>query len=112
MTAHKNPLRNWTCPLHRAMQIEIGRQMRSDYELPRELPRELATSLNKLLALPSAEAEEAEPRYRARKLLQRAMACENAAGRAANEGIKEIYLDLAGQYRNLARQHELVFATK
>jgi hypothetical protein len=31
---------------------EIGRQMRSEYELPRELPNELSALLNNLLALP------------------------------------------------------------
>jgi hypothetical protein len=38
----------------------------------------------------------------------RAIACEEAAGRALNEGIKEIYLDLAAQWRDLARQDELL----
>jgi hypothetical protein len=82
------------------MQTEIGRPMRSEYDLPRELPKELATSLDRLLALPRAAAAEVEPRHRTRKLLQRAMACEEAAGTALNENIKEIYLDLAAQWRD------------
>jgi hypothetical protein len=41
---------------------------------------------------------------RRRRLLLRAIACEEAAGKALNEGIKEIYLDLAAQWRDLALQ--------
>ena len=40
---------------------------------------------------------------RRRRLLLRAIACEESAGKALNEGIKEIYLDLAAQWRDLAR---------
>jgi len=39
--------------------------------------------------------------------LQRAMACEVASGKALDEGIKEIYLDLAAQWRDLAHQNAL-----
>jgi hypothetical protein len=92
------------------MQTEIGRQMRSEYELPRELPNELSALLNKLLALPATAAAEPGSQDRRRKLLQRAMACEEAAGKVLNEGVKEIYLDLAAQWRDLARQHEFLLA--
>ena len=109
MTARRNSLHKWNCLLHRAMQTEIGRQMRAEYELPQELPNELSALLNKLLA-PTAAASEPGSQDRRRKLLQRAMACEEAAGKVLNESLKEIYLDLAAQWRDLARQHELLLA--
>jgi hypothetical protein len=104
------------------MQAEIGRQLRSEYELPQELPPELDRSLARLdksLSLARAAPPEVRSRFyvaadRRRKRLRRAMACEEAAGKALNEGIKEIYLDLAAQWRDLARQDEFltVGATK
>jgi hypothetical protein len=98
------------------MQTEIGRQLRSEYEPPRELSPELARSLARLdksLALARASSPEVRSRFyvgadRRRRLLLRAIACEETAGRALNEGIKEIYLDLAVQWRDLARQDELL----
>jgi hypothetical protein len=104
------------------MQTEIGRQLRSEYELPQELSPELARSLaclDKSLSFARAEPPKVRSRFyvaadRRSKRLQRAMACEEAAGKALNEGIKETYLDLAAQWRDLARQDELltVGATK
>jgi hypothetical protein len=116
MTARRNALVRWTAVLHRAMQIEIGRQMRSEYELPQELPAELAGTLARLDKSPTfAGAASSEARSqlymgedRRRRPLLRAIACEESAGKALNEGIKEIYLDLAAQWRDLARQDELL----
>jgi hypothetical protein len=97
------------------MQTEIGRQLRSEYDLPQELSTELARSvarLDKSLAFTRAAPSEVRSRFykgedHRRRLLIRAMACEVAAGKALNEGIKEIYLD-AAQWRDLARQDELL----
>jgi len=116
MTARRNALLRWTSVLHRAMQIEIGRQMRSEYDLPQELPAELASTLARLdksSTLAGAASSEARSLLyigedRRRRLLLRAIACEESAGKALNEGIKEIYLDLAAQWRDLARQDELL----
>jgi len=115
VTARKTALVRWTSELHRAMQTEIGRQLRSEYELPQELSTELARSvarLDKSLALARAALPVRSRFYkredRRQRLLLRAMACEVAAGKALNEGIKEIYLDLAAQWRDLARQDELL----
>lgn len=99
------------------MQTEIGRQLRAEYELPQELSTELASSLARLdksLAFAGAAPPEVRLRFykcedRRRRLLLRAIACEETARRALNEGIKEIYLDLAAQWRDLARQDELLF---
>ena len=98
------------------MQTEIGQQLRSEYELPQELSPELARSLAQLeksLSFARAAPPEVRSRLyvaadRRRKRLQRALACEEAAGRALNQGIKEIYLDLAAQWRDLAHQDELL----
>ena len=100
------------------MQTEIGRQLRSEYELPQEPSPELARSLARLdKSLSFARARAAPPEVRSRfyvavdrrrKRLQRAMACEEAAGKALNQGIKEVYLDLAAQWRDLAREDELL----
>ncbi len=114
MTARKPALVKWTSEVHRAMQTEIGRELRSEFEPPRQLSTELARSLvrlDKSLASERTELPEVRSRShfvetRRHRLLQRAMACEEAAGRALNEGIKEIYLDLAAQWRDLARQDE------
>ena len=116
MTARRNALLRWTSVLHRAMQIEIGRQMRSEYDLPQDLPAELASTLARLdKSSTFAGAASSEARSllyigedRRRRLLLRAIACEESAGKALNEGIKEIYLDLAAQWRDLARQDELL----
>ena len=116
MTARRNALLRWTSVLHRAMQIEIGRQMRSEYDLPQELPAELASTLARLdKSSTFAGAASSEARSllyigedRRRRLLLRAIACEESAGKALNEGIKEIYLDLAAQWRDLTRQDELL----
>ena len=122
MTARKAALVRWASELHRAMQAEIGRQLGSEYELLQELSPELARSLAQLdksvTFARAAPSEVRSPLYvgaaRSRKRLQRALACEDAAGKALNQGIKEIYLDLAAQWRDLARQDELltVGATK
>jgi hypothetical protein len=98
------------------MQTEIGRQLRSEYDPPQELSTGLARSsarLDKSLALARVAPPEVRSRFytvenRRRRLLMRAIACEEAAGRALNEGIKEIYLDLAAQWRDLARQDEIL----
>ena len=112
VTARKNPLHRWNSPLHRAMQTEIGRQMLSEYELPHELPARLAGCVKRLELAAAAEAK--SPSYmgkdRRQNFLQRAMACEVASGKALDEGIKEIYLDLAAQWRDLAHQNELFLA--
>jgi hypothetical protein len=44
---------------------------------------------------------------RARDYLTRAMACERMAGIVMDEAIQAIYLDLAAQWRDMARQGEL-----
>ena len=98
------------------MQTEIGQQLRSEYELPEEPSPELARSLARLdksLSFARAVPPEVRLRFyiaadRRRKRLQRAMACEEAAGKALNEGIKEVYLDLAAQWRDLERQDQLL----
>ena len=116
MTARRNAALRWTSGLHQAMQNEIGRQLRSEFDLPQELSTELARSLARLdksLALARAAPPELRSRFfrgehRRRRLLLRAIACEEAAGRALNEGIKEIYLDLAAQWRDLAGREELL----
>ena len=94
------------------MQAEIGRQLRSEYEAPQELSTDLASSLARM-DNPQVAPSEVRSRFcvgadRRRKRLQRALACEEAAGRALNQGIKEIYLDLAAQWRDLAHQDELL----
>jgi hypothetical protein len=99
-----------------ASSDEIGQQLRSECELPQELSPEMARSLTRLdksLIFARAAPPEVRSRFyvaadRRRKRLQRAMACEEAAGRALNQGIKEIYLDLAAQWRDLAREDELL----
>ena len=109
MTARKTALVRWTSELHRAMQTEIGQQLRSEYELPQELSPELARSLARLdksLSFARAAPPEVRLRFyiaadRRRKRLQRAMACEEAAGKALNQGIKEVYLDLAAQWGSI-----------
>ncbi len=114
MTARKPDLVKWTSELRHAMQTEIGRQLRSEFEPPRQLSTELARSLVRLdKSRASARVGLSEARSRSHfvetrryRLLPRAMACEEAAGRALNDGIKEIYLDLAAQWRDLARQDE------
>ena len=113
MTARRNALLRWTSVLHRAMLTEIGWQLRSEYELPQELPAELAgalTRLDKSLTFAGAASSEVRSRFYMgedrRRFLRRAIACEETAGKALNEGIKEIYLDLAAQWRDLARQDE------
>ena len=112
MTARRNALLRWTSVLHRAMLTEIGWQLRSEYELPQELPAELAgalTRLDKSLTFAGAASSEVRSHMgedRRRRFLRRAIACEETAGKALNEGIKEIYLDLAAQWRDLARQDE------
>ena len=116
MTARNNALVRWTSVLHGAMQTEIGRQLRLEYEPPRELSTEIARSLARLdksLAFARAAPAGVRSRFykrecRRQRLLLRAIACEEAAGRALNEGIKEIYLDLAAQWPDLASQHELL----
>ena len=94
------------------MQAEIGRQLRSEYEAPQELSTDLASSLarmdNPQVAPPEVRSRFCVGADRGRKRLQRALACEEAAGRALNQGIKEIYLDLAAQLRDLAHQDELL----
>jgi hypothetical protein len=103
------------------MQTEIGRQLRSQFELPQQVSPELArclARLDKSLALaPAALAPVASPEVasrffrggdRRRRHLLRAIACEESAGKALNEGIKEIYLDLAAQWRDLAHRDELL----
>ena len=42
VTARKTALVRRTSELHRAMQAEIGRQLRSEYEAPQELSTDLA----------------------------------------------------------------------
>jgi hypothetical protein len=113
MTARTQAVRRWTTMLHRAMQTEIGRELRSEFDPPQELSTELARSLarwDKSLALARSARPEIKSRFfnedRRRRLVLRAMACEEAAGKALNEGIKEIYLELAAQWRDLARQDE------
>jgi hypothetical protein len=116
MTARKNASIRWTSLLHRAMQNEIGQQLRSEFDAPQDTPTELARPLaqldKSLVAQAAAPPEVRSPSYqgenRRRRLLLRAMACENAAGKALNEGIREIYLDLAAQWRDLAGQEELL----
>jgi hypothetical protein len=98
------------------MQTEIGWQLRSEFELPQQVSPELArclARLDKSLALARAAPPEVASRFfrggdRRRRLLLRAIACEESAGKALNEGIKEIYLDLAAQWRDLARRDELL----
>jgi len=98
VTARKNALVRWTSVLHHSMQTEIGRQLRAEYELPQELSTELASSLARLdksLAFAGAAPPEVRLRFykcedRRRRLLLRAIACEETACRALNEGIKEI----------------------
>ena len=94
------------------MQAEIGRQLRSEYEAPQELSTDLASSLarmdNPQVAPPEVRSRFCVGADRRRKRLQRALACEEAAGRAFDQGIKEIYLDLAAQWRDLAHQDELL----
>jgi hypothetical protein len=46
--ARKAVLVRWTSELHRAMQTEIGQQLRSEYELPQELSPELVRCLAQL----------------------------------------------------------------
>ena len=91
------------------MQAEIGRQLRSEYEAPQELSTDLASSLARM-DNPQVAPPEVRSRFcvGADKRLQRALACEEAAGQAFNQGIKEIYLDLAAQWRDLAHQDELL----
>jgi hypothetical protein len=97
VTARKNALVRWTSVLHHSMQTEIGRQLRAEYELPQALSTELASSLARLdksLAFAGAAPPEVRLRFykcedRRRRLLLRAIACEETARRALNEGIKE-----------------------
>ena len=50
--------------------------------------------------------ESAEMSTRARDFLLRAMACERMAGVAMDDAVRKVYLDLAAQWRDLARQAE------
>jgi hypothetical protein len=97
------------------MQSEIGRELRSEYELPLKLPANLVDCVNRLegaFAAAQTIPRSCGPDERCRRLLQRAMASESAAGSALNEGIKEIYLDLAAQWRDLARRQEMAAAAE
>ena len=90
--------------------VAIG--IRVTQEPSPELARSLAR-LDKSLSFARAAPPEVRSRFyvaadRRRKRLQRAMACEEAAGKALNQGIKEVYLDLAAQWRDLARQDQLL----
>ena len=94
------------------MQTEVGKQMRIEYDLPQELPPELTACVVRLQHVLDAIAE-VRPRThgdqdRRRSFLKRAMVCEEAAGRVLNEGVKEIYLDLAAQWRDLAIEDPLL----
>src|SRR5262249_34719979 len=48
MAARRNGLLNWISPLHLAMQTEIGRQLRLEYEAPKTLPPLLTACVARL----------------------------------------------------------------
>ena len=106
MIARKAVLVRWTSELHRAMQTEIGQQLRSEYELPQELSPELVRAAGQVSELCARAPPEVTSLVhvatdRRRKRLLRALACGEAAGKALNESIKEIHPDLAAQWGSI-----------